>query len=439
MMKLKVVLIGAGSANFGRASIVDLMACEELRELELEVALVDIDDEALARMQTLAGMLKEHLGSSAQITATTDRREALPNADFVIVAVAVKRFELWEQDFRVPIAFGFKHVDGENGGPGAAFHSLRSFHQVVPIARDMEELCPEALMLNFTNPESRVCLAVSQLTKITAVGLCHGVFSTRQVVANLLEQTPGQVEITIGGINHFHWVLGVRSAADGADLWPALEQALATKRETLNSTVGRMLDLFGLLPFPSAAHIAEYVSWGYETCGMLWPQGAEGRQVGGDWMNYHRGMQAEAEHVKRVAAGDEPLTDDMTEPSGELAVPIICDIVFDKDRRELSVNVPNSGPAIPNLPAHAIVEVPARVNASGVHAEVVGPLPEAIAAMCRTQIALQDLLVEAYRDKSKRALLQALVLDPVVDSVTRAEQMMNVLLEAEADFLPELK
>jgi len=438
MKSLKVVLIGAGSANFGRTSIVDLLACEDLRERDLEIVLVDIDADALARMQSLAGMLNEHFGRPARFSATTDRREALPGADHVIVSVAQQRFELWEQDFRVPIAFGFKHVDGENGGPGAAFHTLRSVSLVVPIAQDMAELCPDAWLINFSNPESRVCLAVNRLTSVRTVGLCHGGFMTRDAVAGLLERPAAEVDITIGGINHFHWVLGVRSIPDGTDLVPEFEAALRAKRETLDPTVGRMLDLFGLYPFCCGEHIAEYVSWGYETCGMLWPQGGEGRKVGGDWKNYRRYMEEEAARVRRVAAGEEPLTDDMAQPSGEIAVPIICDIEFDRGRRELAVNIPNAGPAIPNLPAAAIVEIPAVVDANGVHGEPVGPLPEPIAAMCRAQITVQELLVEAYAKKSKHALLQALVLDPVVDSVTRAEQMMNVLLEAEADYLPEL-
>ncbi len=439
MKEVKVVLIGAGSANFGRSTLVDLLSCRELRETELAIALVDIDEAALERMQKLAAMLKEHFNSAARITATTDRREALPGANYVIVAVAQKRFPLWEQDFRVPIAFGFKHVDGENGGPGAAFHTLRSIHLVVPICRDMEELCPEALVLNFTNPESRVCLAVHKLTSIRAVGLCHGAFSTLQTVAELLDRPATEIDITIGGINHFHWVLGVQSRADKKSLDAAFQEALGKKRQNLDPTVRQMLDLFGLLPFPAAAHIAEYVSWGYESCGMLWPQGDEGRKVGGDWRNYRKWMELEADSVKRVAAGKAPLSQEMTIPSGELAIPIICDIEFDRNQRELSVNIPNDGGAIANLPEDAIVEIPGRVDRAGVHPEKVGPLPEPVAALCRTQLTIQNLLVAAYREKSKHHLLQALVLDPVVNSVARAEQMMEVLLEAEADFLPELR
>jgi len=438
MGDVKVVLVGAGSANFGRGTLVDLMISPELRERGLEIALVDTDPEALARMEKVAGMLREHFDSPAEINATTDRREALPGADHVIVAVARRRFALWEQDFRVPLAFGFRHVDGENGGPGAAFHTLRSMHLVVPICRDMEELCPDALVLNFTNPESRVCMGIEKLTSIRAVGLCHGAFTTRATVAEILGRPEGEVEITIGGINHFHWVLRVEARGDGADLTEEFYRALAGRLDTLHPMVRRMVELFGLLPFPAAAHIGEYVSWGHECCGMLWPQGEEGRPVDGDWKNYRRWMEAEREQVVRLAAGDEPLGEEMVRPSGELAVPIICDVELDRGARLLSVNVPNDG-AIANLPADAIVEVPGRADAQGVRAEEVGPLPEPIAAMCRTQITIAGLLVEAYRERSKAALLQALVLDPVVDSAERAQEMMKLLLEVEAPYLPELE
>jgi len=439
MEPLKVVLVGAGSANFGRGTLVDLMGCEELRDRQLDIRLVDIDPDAVGRMLALAGMLKERLGSDAHIKATTDRREALPDADHVVLAVATKRFPLWEQDFRVPMAFGFRHVDGENGGPGAAFHTLRSIHQAIPICRDMEELCPEALLINFTNPESRVCLAVSKLTSIKAVGLCHGAFSTLHAVAGILERPVEEITLAIGGINHFHWVLAVRTVEGEEDLTDAFYAALAAKRDTLAPLVRVMFDLFGLYPFPAPAHIGEYVAWGYETCGMLWPQGPDGRKVDGDWINYRRAMEIESARLERVASGKEPLSEDMVRPSGELAAPIICDVEFDKNARELSVNIPNEGGAISNLPEDAVVEIPCRVDRGGVHPEAVGPLPEPIAAMCRTQISIQNLLVEAYAQQSKRHLLQALVLDPVVDSVERAQKMMEVLLEVEADYLPPLQ
>jgi len=449
----RVVLIGAASASFGRGTIADLMASEALRQVDLTIVLVDIDRAALDRMSALAGLLKEHYRSPARVTATTDRREALEGADFVITSVALKRAELWEQDFRVPRAYGFKQIDGENGGPGGAFHTLRSIHLTLPICRDMEELCPHAPLLNFTNPESRVCLAVSKLTRIRAVGLCHGAFSTWDTAAQVLGRPREEVLLTIGGINHFHWVLGLRDARTGRDLMPAFHRRMKSFKglEPLTRT---MYELFGWMPFPSAIHTGEYVQWAHEEVGRLWPRGREGRKVaigavrpadfgareptGEQDASYLDGLADQAAAVQRAVESGSPLPEDMARPSGELAVPIIEDVLFDLKRRELSVNVPNQG-AIPNLPDDAVVEIPATCDADGVHAERVGPLPEPIAAICRTQISIQKLLVEAYRERSKHLLLQALALDPVVDSIGRAREMMETMLAVEEDFLPELK
>ena len=177
MKQTKVVVIGAGSTAFGRSTLADLLACEELnRKAELTVVLVDVDEVAVDRMHRFAQALKEYHGATAQVRATVDRREALPGADYVISAVSARRLDLWEQDFLVPAAFGFPQVFGECGGPGGDFHALRSIHLTMPICQDMEQLCPQALLLNFTNPESRVCLAVNTLTAVRAVGLCHGAF-----------------------------------------------------------------------------------------------------------------------------------------------------------------------------------------------------------------------------------------------------------------------
>jgi alpha-galactosidase len=143
--------------------------------------------------------------------------------------------------------------------------------------------------------------------------------------------------------------------------------------------------------------------------------------------------------IDRILAGKEPLSEEFTRLSIELAVPIICDIEFDRRRRELAANVPNRGAAIANLPEEAIVEVPIRVGAAGVEPVPVGPLPEALAGLCSLQISIQKLLVEAYRERSQDLLLQALLIDPVVDSVPRARAMMQTMLKVQADYLPQMR
>jgi alpha-galactosidase len=198
-----VAIIGAGSATFGGGTIVDLVSSPELREVDLTIGLVDIDSAALNRRTKFAVMVKEHYRSSARIESTPDRKEARKSANYVIISVAQRRWDLWEKDFSTPTAFGFRHVFGETAGPGAAFHTLRSLHVMMPRCQDIGSICPEALVLNFTNPESRVCMGISMLTKLRCVGLCHGPFATLERIADILEKPSDEIDLAVAGINHF--------------------------------------------------------------------------------------------------------------------------------------------------------------------------------------------------------------------------------------------
>ena len=434
MSELRVVLIGAGSTSFGPCSVNALLAARELHEVaRTTLVLVDTDEAALGRMLTYAHAVREFRGCKVAIEGTTDRTEALPGADFAVTAVSVGRFEYWRQDFSIPPAFGFQHVAGECGGPGAAFHTLRSLNLVVPIARDMERLCPDAWLLNFSNPENRVCLGVTRLTGVRAIGLCHGFHSTYAAVARLLDRPVETMEINIGGINHFHFVLSVRDRASGEDLLPALHGALAEDAGGLEPLTRHLYDTFGALPFPSDSHIAEFVHFGYDF-------------VGPHFLSYERRYQAShgpnslrAEKLAAIIEGRAPVTEEMAAPGRELVGPIIVDAVLDRGAREESVNVPNAGRAVANLPEEAIVEVPVTVDASGAQPVPVGALPEGLAALCRQQLAIQELLVRAYAEGSREALLQALLLEPVINDAGRAEQMMEELLVRQADVLPEMR
>ena len=453
MKSLKVIVIGAGSASFGRGTIADLMACDELRQFDLTVSLVDINEAALDRMCRLAGLLKDHTHSPARIEATTDRREVLAGADYVIVSVAQNRWQMWEKDFYIPAAYGFRHVFGETAGPGAAFHTLRSLGLVVPMAQDMEELCPDALLINFTNPESRVCLGATLLTRIRTVGLCHGPFSTLDKICEVLGRPEEDVELTVGGINHFHWALQIRSRPEGEDLYPEFHERMKQSDWGLDRFVRRAYDVFGLLTYPAGSHPGEYLAFGHELGGPLlinWGIGQVSRRLGAKASEHRYVIEGrlgrpsyelrsleQADRIQRIAEGKDPLTEEFTSPTRELAIPIICDIELDRNRRELSVNIPNEGFAITNLPEDAVVEIPARVDGEGVHPMQVGALPEALAGVCNIQISIQKLLVEAYRQRSRKLLLQALAIDPVVDSVDRVERMMDHMLDLEAEYLPE--
>ncbi len=426
---MKIVLIGAGSRSFGRGQIADILQAPELRGRGVKLVLVDQDEAALERMTRFARRMGGHTGSDVLIESETDRCAALPGADYVIVAVACRRYELWEQDYRVPLAYGFHHVLGENGGPGALFHALRSLELVIPICRDVERLCPQALVLNFTNPEARVLHAICHLTRVRAAGICHGVFTALEYLSRYLDRPVEAMDILSAGMNHFYCIQRVRDRKSGEDLLP-LALARATADTAASPLFRKFAEIFGVFTFPSEDHIGEYVSFGAEFHGAKWPYGLESRTL-------LRQEPAARDIVDDYAAGrcsaDAP---GALQPSGEHAVPIICDVAFNRNAFRPAVNVLNTEGWIENLPRDAAVEVPARVDAAGIHPVKVGAIPEAFAAFMRPHCTIHDLLTEAYRTHSRRLLLQALLLDPNVNSIVRAERLLDDMLRLQADFLP---
>ena len=427
---MKIVLIGAGSHSFGRGQIVDILGAPELRGRQVRLTLVDHDEAALELMLRLAERIKAHSGSDVVLEGTTDRRKALPGADYVITAVARKRMQLWEQDFRVPLAYGFRHCLGENGGPGAVFHALRSLELVIPICRDIEALCPQALLLNFTNPEARVLHAILHLTRVRAVGICHGVFSALTLISRLLQRPVEELDIVSAGMNHFYTILRIVDKRTGENLWDELvAKGPADEAAAARPLWKKMLEVFGVFSYPSDDHIGEYLSFGSDYGGIKWHYGLESRHLMVQDPPPLPGLAA-------YASGQLPLDDVVLRPTTEITVPMICDIELDRGLWRPAVNVLNTEGYIANLPRDGVVEVPAMVDARGVHPQHVGALPEPFAAMIRTQFSIISLVTEAYRTRSKKQLLQALLMDPVVGSVTAAEKLLDDMLALQSEFLP---
>jgi len=428
---LKIVAIGAGS-GFGRGTVVDMLGSSEVNELDCTLVLVDTDPAKLERMYRFALLVTEHFRSKVKVEMTGDRRKALLGASHVVTSVAIKRYPLWEQDFRAPLAYGFKHVLGENGGPGAVFHALRNFELMIPICRDMEELCPDALLLNYTNPESRIIRAVSDLTKIRAIGLCHGVFSALGGASRILGKPVDEIDFLSGGLNHFYWVMRIADKQTGEDLYPQLRKRALSDPDcpSMPPLVKKMLEVFGLYTYPSDDHIGEYLSFAYEFTGLAWHYGLESRKVP------PQDQGPGQDRLEPYVTGEKPLDDWALRRSGELALPIILGIALDRSYRAEAVNVPNTGGYVAGLPADTVVEVPAMVDGTGIHPEKLPPIPEALLAFCRTQASIQKLVVEAYGQRSRNLLLQALLVDPIVNSVENAEKMLDHMLELQRDYLP---
>ena len=219
MEPVKIVLVGAGSQSFGPSSVRDVLLSEPLAERGVRLVLMDIVADHLKDIEPYARPVAKQLGRDADIAATTDLESALDGADFVITAIEVDRFLYWSQDFHIPRKHGFRQVFGENGGPGGIFHALRNMAPMIEIARTMERRCPSALLLNFTNPEHKLCEAVSRLTSITNVGLCHGVFMGIEQIAQLLEMPLEELD-TAGHVAGVATVEVLEEVGDAVDaLW----------------------------------------------------------------------------------------------------------------------------------------------------------------------------------------------------------------------------
>lgn len=447
MPPIKVALIGAGSRSFGPSTVRDILLSKPLTEAGVHIALMDKVAEHLVDVERYTNALLDRLGVRAEVFATTDLERALDGASCVVSAIEVNRFLYWAQDFHIPRKYGFRQVFGENGGPGGLFHALRNMGPTVEIARTMEKLCPQAPLLNFTNPEHKLCEAVSRLTSIQAIGLCHGFFMGLEQIARILEVPEEEIEAVACGINHFTWFQTIRHRRTGEDLYPKLRQA-EREGDWLSDWheigLGRILfRRFGLYPSPAANHYGEYIRWADEfVCSELqffydpadgspWHTGSVPEFVyslAGDPCN--RPWKPEPSEQRRWE--DAPI-----EPSGELAVPIMESLACGIRHELPAVNMPNQG-AIPNLPDDMVVEIPAIGDAQGIQRVQCEPLPEAIAAMLRLQGSIHKLLVEAFVEQSKEKLIQAVLLDPTVDSYRNAVQMVDEMLELQREILPPL-
>jgi alpha-galactosidase len=428
-VKVKIVIIGAGSQIFGQRSIVDILSEKIFRNFDLELVLVDTNPAKLEKMKKLAEMVKEELSSKAKVWATTDRLEALPGTDYVFISVSYRRYELWEQDFRVPYAYGFKQAYGENGGPGALFHALRNIHVVMTICKDIERLAPEAFVFNFTNPESRILLAIKTLTPLKAIGLCHGQHDALMAISRLTGRAENSILIRGGGINHLFWLQEIKDKTTGEDLYPELKARAQECNIDSFTLPAKLLQIYGMLTYPDNTHAGEFFSFGTDYMHGKWVHGIENRSITSIF-------KSEIDHISPILSGKRPIQEILVR-SREIAVPLIIALSKGVEAEFYSGNVVNDHLYIPNLQPEGVVEVPIYIKDNSIHAKSINPLPEGVAAFCRTQISIQKLTVMAYETRSKNLLLQALLLEPTVDSIDKAEALIDDMLILQRDYLPE--
>lgn len=440
MSKVKIALIGAGSVAFTRLLLMDILAVPELQDAEIR--LMDISD---TNLQTAVSLSEHVIGKHAlpvTLVATTDRREALRDADFVIVTIRVGGWEAYRHDIEIPLKYGVGQCVGDTLGPGGVFYALRTIPVLLDIAADMRELCPNALMMNYTNPMAMNTWALQRAGGIRAIGLCHGVQHTSHLLARALGVPAKELDYIAAGINHQTWFVKVEHKS--VDMTGRLLEAFESKPELMKIEPVRVdvLRRFGYFSTESNGHLSEYLPWyrkNAEELEQKWVY--DGKFSGGataGYLNFLPERQvAYEETLAKWLNGTEPFIT-LGQRSVEHASYIIEALVTGRTYRA-HLNVPNDG-LIPNLPQGSIVELPCYVDRTGIHPVHVGPLPLACAATCRASISVQEMAVEAALTGNRELVKQAVLHDPLTAAVCGTEEvwaMCDEMFEALEPWMPQ--
>lgn len=416
----KIVFVGAGSVVFTQGLLADLVAFPELRGMR--IALHDIDAE---RLEVAEAVARRITAGAATVTAHLDRREALDGADFVINMVQVGGYDATVTDFEIPARYGLRQTIADTIGAGGVFRALRTFPLLDALAADIGAVCPDALLLNYTNPMAMNVWYLSGKVK-NVVGLCHSVYWTMRGLADLVSVPYEEVSYVAAGVNHQAWVL--RFERDGEDLYPRLDVDDPELRRRVRIDMYRRL---GYYPTETSEHSAEYVPW------LMHHDGEIDRlriPVG----EYLRVSEENLAEYKR--------TRDLVRSGGELDIagtdeyaPQIIHSIVTGTPRVVYGNVVNDG-LISNLPQGCVVEVPCAVDATGVRPTAVGALPPQCAALNRAYVSVNELTVRAALEGDPRLVRHALMVDPNTAASLTLDQiwaMADDLTRAHGDLLPE--
>jgi alpha-galactosidase len=454
MTKKKIVLIGAGSAMFTQGLVADMIQSPDMGPWEL--GLVDIDPQALETAEGLSRRMIEARGAKIAVSASTDRRDVLPGADVVVATVGVGGRRGWEADVFIPRKYGIYQPVGDSVMSGGVSRAMRMIPALVDIARDVQALCPGAWFFNYSNPMTANCWAIRKATGLPVVGLCHGVFHVERELAEFIGAPPQEVTSLFAGLNHLTFIFDLRWK--GRDAWPLVRARLADER-------GQPFDaqaLHKLFPEMGAAHsdfkaADNPFSWSiFETYGAypavndrhvveFFPE----RFSSGHYYGSTLGVDAfslEAtiawgdqiyDDMRDQALGKKPLDEEIferTEGEHEQLLNILRSMERD-ERRIFSANLPNGG-AIPNLPADAVLELPAVATATGLRPVQMLDFPDPLAAIITRKLSAALLTVEAALAGDRKLFVEALLADGAVTDPEVARKMGEELLEAHRRYLP---
>ncbi len=432
---MKITFMGAGSTIFARNVLGDCMCVESLRDAEM--ALYDIDGQRLQESEAMLQAINTNINAGrAKIKCylgVENRKEALRGAQFVVNAIQVGGYEpCTVTDFEIPKKYGLRQTIADTLGIGGIFRALRTIPVLEEFARDMEEVCPDAWFLNYTNPMAMLTGFMQRYTGIKTVGLCHSVQCCCDNIMGSVGMTyDDKVQWKIAGINHMAWLLEI--SRDGVDLYPEIKKRdLAQDLPGWDAVRHEIMRTFGYYVTESSEHNAEYMPYWIKS---KYPELIERYHIPLD--EYPRRCVNQIEEWKKTKASltENPhLEHTRTHEYGSY----IMEAMVENKPYKIGGNVINTG-LITNLPAKACVEVPCLVDASGIAPVVIGDLPEQCAALNRTNINPQLMTIEAAVTKKKEAVYQAAMLDPHTAaelSLDDIRSMCDDLFEAHKDWLP---
>ena len=427
----KVTIIGAGSAVFARQIITDVLAIEGLEGGTF--ALVDIDTRRLELARKITEKLIETTGKDWSVEASTERNDMLAGTDFLVNSIEVAGLENVRHDYDIPMKYGVDQCIGDTIGPGGIFKALRTGQAWLEILRDAERECPEALVMNYTNPMSILTLAAMKSTSMDVVGLCHSIQGTSEQLAGYLEVPMKELRWSAAGINHNSWF--VELGIDGEDLYPELRERARTSEVYEQDPVRfeTMLHL-GAFPTESSGHFSEYLPYFRKRPDLIERYARDGYLgESGYYANNWPTWRAENDQeIQEMLSGEEELP---LERSPEYAADVIEAMTLGREK-VIYGNVRNTG-LIDNLP-DGCVEVACLVDRNGIHPCHFGPLPEQLAALNRAHMAVHELVVQALLEHDRQSALYALMLDPLTAAVCSLEEikhMFEEMWEAQRSYL----
>jgi alpha-galactosidase len=437
----KIAFIGAGSFGFTRKLVKDLLTFPAFADAE--IALMDIDKVRLDAIEKACNKIVSAGKYGARVTATMDRKKALEGAEGVVITILSGGVSVWRYDVEIPKTYGVDINVGDTRGPAGIFRTLRTMPEMLDIARDIKAVCPEAVVLNYTNPMAMLCRGVQGETNLNFTGLCHSVQGTASMLAKWIGAPEDEITYLCAGINHQAWYLDYKW--NGKDAYPLIKQAIENKdiynEEQVRNEMYRHLDYYVT---ESSGHNSEYNAWFRKR-----PELIEKYCTHGTGWNPGEYAYILNEYTKREDTWQDSIKEWLAKPDSEVelergqeyAAYIFNAIFGDNSMYEFNGNVRNFG-LIDNLPQGCCVEVPVLASKRGLDPIHVGPLPDHLAIINNTSARCEELAVEGAIEGDPRKIFHAILMDPLTSAVLSMQEikdMTDKMFEQNRDYLPQFK